>query len=405
MRELVVVVFVNSLTPPPPPNTSPLQNLFAQPHRVFFFFGVLFGVIFIALLALSYLGLISLHVSTNLYHAYTFVFVVFTQFFAGFLLTVFPRYLSRPAVAKKEYLLAVYLINAGGLCFVLSSLFLELGIVLSMLAICLGYIKLFMILLGLQLESKVTNKQDTTWILISFAFGLAGQMLFIIDILKPMYVLAYGVSFYLYLFFVVLVISQKMVPFFTANNITGYSIDKSKYLLHVIFFALILKVALEFFGLNQVIADVILFATLTRELIKWKLPFAKAPAILWVLFLALWWMPIGFALFVLQDMFDAFEVSIYLEKAPLHAISLGYFTTMLIGFGTRIILGHSGRAPKADRYAVVLFSMIQIMTLMRVIAGIFPNMGYTHALLTSAALWIVVFALWSKRYLPILFEK
>lgn len=399
------MVFVNSLTPPPPPKTTPLQNLFAQPHRVFFFFGVVYGVVFIALLALSYLGLISLHVSSGLYHAYAFTFVVFTQFFAGFLLTVFPRYLSMPSVSKKEYMLAVYLLNAGAFGFVVSSFFVDKAIFVFMLAICLGYIKLFMILLDLQRQSKVTNKQDTTWILLSFALGLVAQVLFIVDIFMPVYVLAYSLGFYLYLFFIVLVISQKMVPFFTANNIAGYSINKSKYFLHVIFFALVLKVGLEFFALNQLLADAILFIALTRELIRWKLPFAKAPAILWVLFLALWWMPFGFGLFVLQDMFDLFGVSIYLEKAPLHALSLGYFTTMLIGFGTRIILGHSGRAPKADRYAVVLFSMIQIMALMRVIAGFVPNVGYVHALVTSAALWVVVFALWSKRYLHILFEK
>jgi len=138
---------------------------------------------------------------------------------------------------------------------------------------------------------------------------------------------------------------------------------------------------------------------------KWRLPFRKSPAILWVLFLSIWWVPVGFGLFVVQDFSALVGHSIYLEKSPLHALALGYFTTVLVGFGTRVILGHSGRTPKADAYAVTLFGLIQAMALIRIIAGIFPEFGYLHAVLTVAVLWIVIFGLWSKRYIHILFEK
>jgi uncharacterized protein involved in response to NO len=106
-----------------------------------------------------------------------------------------------------------------------------------------------------------------------------------------------------------------------------------------------------------------------------------------------------------QDFSAIVGHAIYLEKSPLHALALGYFTTVLVGFGTRVILGHSGRTPKADAYAVTLFGLIQAMALIRIIAGIFPQFGYLHAVLTVAALWIVIFGLWSKRYIHILFEK
>jgi len=84
---------------------------------------------------------------------------------------------------------------------------------------------------------------------------------------------------------------------------------------------------------------------------------------------------------------------------------LGYFTTVLIGFGTRIILGHSGRTPHADGYATLLFGVIQVMVIMRILAGVMGGMGYMHLILTSAGLWVLVFVLWSKRYMPMLFEK
>ena len=108
-KEQVAVVFVSSLTPPEPPKTTALQNLQAQPHRLFFFAGVVQGLLFVFLLGLSYTGLISLSAGVGFYHAYALGFIVFTQFFAGFLLTTFPRYLSRPGASPKEYLLTVKL--------------------------------------------------------------------------------------------------------------------------------------------------------------------------------------------------------------------------------------------------------------------------------------------------------
>ena len=403
----VVVVFVSSLTPPEPPKTTALQNLQAQPHRIFFFAGVVQGLLFVSLIGLNYAGLISLKADVGLYHAFAMTFIVFTQFFAGFLLTTFPRYLSRPSASQKEYMPIVWLINGGGILFVALSFISKMALIAPMLIILAGYVKLCLCLLDFQTKSTVANKADTTWMLRSFALGALGHVLFILDLFIPSYTyaLALGVSFYLYLFLIVLIVSQKMMPFFAANTIMGYTMNKSKYFLHFIVVALILKVVLEALNVNAFVADCALFGIITYELLKWRLPFRKSPPILWVLFLSIWWVPVGFGLFVVQDFSALLGAPIYLEKSPLHALALGYFTTVLIGFGTRVILGHSGRTPKADAYAVTLFGLIQAMALIRVIAGIFPQIGYLHAVLTVAVLWVVIFGLWSKRYIHILFEK
>lgn len=401
----VAVVFVSSLTPPEPPKTSALQNLIAQPHRLFFFAGVLQCVVIISLIGLSYTGFIHLYVSVGLYHAYAMLFIAFTQFFAGFLLTTFPRYLSRPVATQTTYLPIAWLINGGGIVFIVFSFISQIWLIVPMLFIFLGYIKLCLVLFDFQRKSTVTNKQDTSWMLIAFGHGILGQLLFMADAFVPTYKLALGISFYLYAFFIVLVVSQKMMPFFAANSIQGYVVNKSKSFLMLILSTLIVKVILDAFSINAFLADGALFLITTYELIKWKLPFKKSPPILWVLFLSIWWVPIGFGLFVIQDMSILLGAPIFMEKAPLHAFAIGYFTTVLIGFGTRVILGHSGRTPKADRYAVTLFVLIQIMALLRIFAGLFPQYGYPHAIMSTAALWLIVFGLWSKRYIHILFEK
>ena len=399
------MVFVNSLTPPPPPKTSALQNLIALPHRLFFFAGVVQGLLFISLLGLTYAGLIALNLSAGIYHVYALSFSVFTQFFIGFLLTTFPRYLSRSSASKEAYLPIAWLINGGSVLLISLSFVLPQAIVLPMLLIFIGYVKFTLILLDFQRKSTVSNKSDTTWMLAAFALGGVGQLLFIVDVFVPLYVWALGVTFYLYLFLLIMVVSQKMIPFFTANRIAGYTITKGPYFLKLLATALVVKVLLNGLAFNALLADSALFCILSYELWRWKLPFKKSPPILWVLFLALWWAPVGFGLFVLQGSLEIMGSTLYFEKAPIHALALGYFTTVLIGFGTRIILGHSGRTPNADGYATLLFGVIQVMVIMRILAGVMGGMGYLHLILTSAGLWVLVFALWSKRYMPMLFEK
>ncbi|NCD12009.1 MAG: NnrS family protein [Epsilonproteobacteria bacterium] len=399
------MVFVSSLTPPKVPQTTPFENLQAQPHRIFFFAGVVQGVLFIALLGLHYAGVLHAEASLRLYHAYALLFIVFTQFFAGFLLTTFPRYLSRPSATKESYLPIVWMINGGGLLFLLLCFISEKAVLLPMAIILLGYLKLCFILRDFHTQSNVSTKTDTAWMLLAFAFGALGQILFIADAFMPTYSVAVGISFYLYTFFIVLIVSQKMMPFFAANSIAGYTIHKSKHFLAIVFGGLLGKIILEGLNINAFMADALLFGVITYELVKWRLPFTKAPAILWVLFLSIWWAPVAFGLFVVSDFSALLGAPIYVEKSPLHTLALGYFTTVLIGFGTRVILGHSGRTPKADAYAVTLFGLIQLMTLIRIVAGIFPQYGYVHAVLSVAGLWVIIFGLWAKRYIAILFEK
>lgn len=402
---LVAVVFVSSLTPPPPPKTTAFQNLKAQPHRIFFFAGVVQGFLFVSLLGLVYTGLASLHVSVGLYHAYAMTFIVFTQFFAGFLLTTFPRYLSRPSPKQSDYMPIVWLINGGSVLLIVISFFSETLARFPMGLVFGGFCLLFKALWQMHTSSQVTAKKDTTWMLVAFGFGALSHVLFIVDAWFDTYRFALACGFYLYLFFIVLIVSQKMMPFFTSNAVVGYTVRKSRYFLEAVCVALVLKVACNTLNMNALIADVALFGIITYELLKWRLPFFKAPPILWVLFLSIWWAPVAFALFVIEDASLLLGTPIFLEKAPLHALALGYFTTVLVGFGTRVILGHSGRTPKADAYAITLFGLIQAMTLVRILAGIFPDMGYMHAILTATALWILIFGLWAKRYMKILCEK
>ncbi len=90
----------------------------------------------------------------------------------------------------------------------------------------------------------------------------------------------------------------------------------------------------------------------------------------------------------------------------MHLITIGFMTTMLIGFGTRVILGHSGQAPHADQIAVMLFWLTEVVALVRFLYSLGMGLGLNLSWLfdLSATLWIILFIGWGTKFGPTLFR-
>ena len=73
----------------------------SQPHQPFFTSGILFLILFMMLFTASYSNILILDTSVLTFHAYTMVFVIFIQFFLGFLFVVFPRFLTQAEINQK----------------------------------------------------------------------------------------------------------------------------------------------------------------------------------------------------------------------------------------------------------------------------------------------------------------
>lgn len=98
-------------------STAPLpqkQNYFlSQPHQPFFVFGLIWAIVSMMLFLLSHKGVISLSISENEFHLYSLAFIVFAQFFHGFLFTTFPRFCSTMAIPKEAYIRIIWLYQIG----------------------------------------------------------------------------------------------------------------------------------------------------------------------------------------------------------------------------------------------------------------------------------------------------
>ena len=89
----------------------------SQPHQPFFANGIIFLILFMMLFMASYSNVLVLDDSILTYHAYTMIFVVFIQFFLGFLFVVFPRFLSQAEISPKVYMqqFQLYFISTVGI--------------------------------------------------------------------------------------------------------------------------------------------------------------------------------------------------------------------------------------------------------------------------------------------------
>ncbi len=143
---------------------------------------------------------------------------------------------------------------------------------------------------------------------------------------------------------------------------------------------MLLKVIAMFFenAYFSLISDTLFFVFFVNELTKWKLPIFKVSAIMWVLYLSLFWIPLGFFISILENSFSILNIDFIFEKASLHAFALGYFTTILLGFGTRVVLGHSRRTPYANSFTKFLFLALQGVIILRVFASFTLNSNLNY---------------------------
>jgi uncharacterized protein involved in response to NO len=380
------------------------QNYFlSQPHQPFFVLGVLNAIVMMLLFALSYKGIFSLSIDVTTFHVYSLVFLLFNNVFTGFLFTTFPRF-NQAEVIPKSYYASLFYLNAFASLLFVAGAFTNLYI--SVAAMVLLFVAQAFIVAKLQKIFNIghaPDKTDSLWILIAEYFGLGGHLLFIIATafaLPQIIPTAINITFYMYLIFLAFSVGQRMIPFFSHSWA-----EKNPNFIKIVFVLFLLKsiFASAEFAIGEVIIDVILALYMLREFLRWDLHPLQSPSILWVLHLALFWLPLAFGLSAITLTAGLFlDTSFYFLN--IHLLAIGFLTTVLIGFGTRVTLGHSGMPPQADRFATGIFIFIQVVVLLRTLFSINVAFGWGVNFLfdISFTAWLILFLLWGGRYAKIL---
>jgi uncharacterized protein involved in response to NO len=368
----------------------------SQPHQPFFTLAIANAIIMMLLFLLSYKGVLSFVIDPFSFHAYAMFFTLFTPFFLGFLLTTFPRFSQTPAIKQQYYLTIFWLLLAGTLLFLLS-LFLSIWLFLcAALLILSAQLYAASIFYAIYQNSSLKDKHDQFWIQIAWMFGILSNTLFILSLFTtlPMKPLAVAIGIYLYLLMMALSVGQRMIPFFS-----HVMVEKNSTLLKTLVMLFGLKILFDLFGLKiGFLFLLVAGAILIRELQRWNLPFKKADAILWILHLAIFWLPAALIIGGLSELAELIFEKNFLSLT-IHLIVLGFLTTIMIGFGTRVTIGHSGNQMRVDTYTKVLFYLTQIVLYFR---ALYSFSGSNILFDITISLWLVMFIAWAIKYFPLL---
>jgi len=368
----------------------------SQPHQPFFVLSFINAIIFMISFMLSYKGILPLQVDIIKFHAFSLIYLFFTPAFYAFLFTTFPKFLATPVVSKSLYIKIFILYILSTVCFVIGAIVSPFLYIIGMGIASFSFIYSYKTLFDIYKKSTVVNKHDAFWILVGASFGIVGILLFT---LTPFNTLAIQISVYLYLFILAFSVAQRMIPFFSQCRF-----NKNKDFLKYIMILLVSHVVLETISTNlSFVIDIILAIYIAKELRRWKLPFPNPNPLLWILHLALFWVPIAFLLSAISNGVELF-FDVSLLALDIHSLMLGFLLTVLIGFGTRVTLGHSGNKMIVNKLTVFIFYWTQIVVLSRVLVSIIASFGINFMIVfdISVTIWLVLFLVWSWQFLRVL---
>ena len=376
---------------------------FSQPHQPFFLLAFSNAFISMFLFALIFKGVFFVEIEGAHYHAYSLIYTLFTTVFVGFLFTTFPRFSAMQPIPKKHYLPIFGFFLAGSLLVHVGVFISTVLVILAMILLFVGHIGAAQVLWHIYQNSTLKDKEDQMWILVAIGFGLLAHLLFIVSFWLPiLYDASIQIATYLYLFLLTFTIAQRMVPFFSHTPIKKHQ-ERFK----VIVGLLALRIFLELIqSHSSFLVDFFIAYLMGRELYRWKLPFPNENPLIWVLHIALFWIPVAFFISGVTNILTL-SLGLNFLAINIHALLIGFLVTILIGFGTRVTIGHSGNKMKADKWVVLLFYWTQVVVVMRLLVSVAVANGWGFYLFfdLSVTVWLVLFGLWLSRFAKILIFK
>lgn len=266
---------------------------------------------------------------------------------------------------------------------------------LAVAAVMFYFVKVFFYTIK---QGRATFKKDSIYLNLVFFFGALFLVLEVIFQINLSLLI-----FFSYLISLVFLVAQRMIPAFYSSYMQTLSWEKPKYIREIstIIF-LFLGISLEFefsllLKLSSFIA-MVFFGYIVMNLNIYK----KSPAIISIKVLSFIWFEIGFIALFIESIFE-----IYSLKLSLHIFALGFVATLLIGFGSRVVMGHAvpSQAIKADGITKFVFVLTQVLVVSRISASVLfltNSTIYMGILHLSLWLWIVMFIVWSFRYIKTL---
>lgn len=389
------------------------KSFIAAPHRVMFFGGAVQTILvmlwWLFELSTRYLfpeQAVVWPLFPTAIHIWLLLFGMLPFFFFGFLMTTFPRWMGGNEIPASRFVPAFVFMFAGVLLFYAGLFF---GTVLLMLAsvfMLAGWAGGLYALWRVLRDTRPGDKRHTIALFIAFCTGwlaLASFLLWQLTDAHALLQLTLRAALWGFVLPVFATVAHRMIPFFTSSALKQADVPRPFWPWWTMLAMSVMHGVLEFMNLQVWLWLVDLplaFAALTLSRL-WGLRRSFKNPLLAVLHVGFAWLGIAMLLFSVQSLwlFTHDGSGFILGLAPLHALTIGCYATLMIGMGTRVTLGHSGLPFAIDTPVQLMFAGIQLTALLRIAADLLPaQAGWLY--LAATLLWLACFTPWVWRYLP-----
>ncbi len=401
--------------------TSTWHHLTAAPHRSLFLVGALQGVMTMLWWVLELIGRYGVlgaptvwSVAPTWAHAFLMIYGFLPLFIFGFLFTTYPNWMSGDKIKPSHYIATCLLITIGAVMFYAGLIIDQSIVVYGVATMLVGWCVAFYALQRVLMSAPGKDKRHAKVTSVALGFGCLGVAAYLLWLLTDNWSLltfsrAAGIWFFLLP--IVMTVSHRMIPFFSSKVLDNYVLVRPYWMLWVMLACsaghgiLQLLDALPYLWLVDFpLAICALYLSFT-----WGFLRSFSVSLLAVLHISFAWLSLSMLLYGTQSLMLLLSDDGIMPfgLAPLHALAIGYFASIVLGMASRVTIGHSGRPLVLDNFTWLLFLGFQTAAIARVLADTVPAIAnYTnHFYLLAGLIWLACFAIWAARYAPIFWRE
>ncbi len=389
------------------------KSFIAAPHRVMFFGGAVQTLLamlwWLFELSTRYLfpaQTVAWPLFPTAIHIWLMLFGMLPFFFFGFLMTTFPRWMAGHEIPPQRYVPAFVFMFAGAMLFYAGLFFWPVLLMLASAAMLVGWAGGLYALWRVLRDTRPGDKRHTIVLFIAFSIGwlaLASFLLWQVTGMHEALQFALRAALWGFVLPVFASVAHRMIPFFTSSALQQQDVPRPFWPWWTMLAMSLGHGVLAFLNLSAWLwlTDLPLaFAALTLSWL-WGFRRSFSNPLLAVLHIGFGWIGIAMLLYATQSLWLLTHSGtvFILGLAPLHALTIGCYATLMIGMGTRVTLGHSGLTFAIDTPVKLMFAGIQLTALLRIAADLLPSQsGWLY--LAATLLWLACFGPWVWRYLP-----
>ncbi len=193
------------------------------------------------------------------------------------------------------------------------------------------------------------------------------------------------------------VMAGRVLPFFTANALTGVKIVAIPRLDWVALLATALGLGLWVANGPAAVTAAALGLACVLHLIRqsrWHLLATLKLPLVWILHFSHLWLSLGLGLLALA------QLGWVAVSLGVHALGVGATGGLIIGMMTRTSRGHTGRVLAAELPEIAAYVLVMVAAILRVLVPVLAPGLYNQAVMGAALAWSAAFLIFLWQYTP-----